>query len=59
MTENRVLRKTSGHGTLEGVHIVNAFADKRTFAKHILIDIGHHPRVRINARIAGKQPDEP
>src|ERR1035441_5501969 len=59
MTKNGVLRKASGHGTLEGIHIVNAFADKRAFAENILIHVGHFPRVRINARIAGKQPDKP
>jgi hypothetical protein len=35
------------------------FADKRAFLENILIHVGHFPRVRINARVAGKKPDEP
>ena len=41
MTEDSVLRKSSAHGPLEGIHIVNALADGRAFLKQVLINIGH------------------
>ena len=59
MTQHSVLREASGQGPLEGVDIVDSFADKRTFAKKILIHIGHRPRVRIDPRVAREKPDEP
>ena len=59
VAENGVLRKASGHGSLEGVHIVNSFADERAFLEKILIHVGHLPRVRIDAGLAGEKPGEP
>ena len=48
VAEDGVLREAAGDGSLEGVHIVNPFADKRAFPEHILIDVRHFARVRIN-----------
>jgi hypothetical protein len=59
VAEDGVLREAPVHGPLEGIHIVDAFADERAFLENILIHVGHFPRVGIDARVAGKQPDEP
>jgi hypothetical protein len=59
VAEHGVLRKASVQGALKGIHIVDAFADKRAFLEDILIHIGHRAGVGINAGVAGKQPDEP
>jgi hypothetical protein len=54
VAENGVLRETSGHGALEGVHIVNALCRYTSLPENILIHVGHFPRVGIDARVAGK-----
>ena len=59
VTQNGVFRKTSVHGSLERVHIVNSFSDKRAFLENILIHVGDFSCVRINTGIACKKPNEP
>ena len=59
MAEHGILREASLHGALESIHIVNSFSDKRTFLENILVHVGNGPRVRIDARIAGENPDKP
>ncbi len=59
MTQDLVLREASVHGSLEGIHLVNPFSNERAFLENILIHVGNRPRVRINARVAREQPDEP
>ena len=49
VAQNPVLRKFSADRIFKGIHIVDAFADERAFAKNILIDIGHCSRVGINS----------
>ena len=36
----------------ERVDVVNAFADERTFAERILVDVRHGTRIRIDAGVA-------
>jgi hypothetical protein len=35
------------------------FADERAFLEHVLVHVGHFTRIRIDARVASKEPDEP
>src|ERR1041384_5622708 len=49
--ENPVLRKASGEGVLECIHLINPLADKRAFIEHILVDIRGGARIGIDARI--------
>ena len=39
--------------------VIDAFSDKRSLAKEILIDIGNNACIRIDARIRFQQSDEP
>src|SRR5205085_9644020 len=55
VTQHSVFRETTGQGPLEGIYVVNSFADKRAFAENILIHVGHRPRIRIDSRVARKK----
>ena len=41
---------------LEGIDVVDPLADKRAFAKHVLVDIRDGARVRVDARLPPVQP---
>ncbi len=43
----------------EGVDIVDALADERTFAEQILVHVGYGRRIRIDARRPGGDRREP
>ena len=52
VTQHSVLREAPGQGPLEGIYVVNSFADKRAFAENILIYVGHRPGIGIDSRVA-------
>ncbi len=51
MAEDAVLGEAPTQGLLEGIDVVDALADERTLAEHVLIDIGNDTRVRVDARL--------
>ncbi len=55
VTENEVLRKAAIDGLAKRIHIVDAFADERSFTENILVDIRDFARVGIDARLAREQ----
>ena len=59
MTEYAVFRESIFEGALERVDVVDAFADERAFAEHVLVNIGDSARVRIDTRLAAEQPRIP
>ena len=58
MAEDAVFREAAAEGALEGVDVVDALADERTFAEYILIDIRHRPGVRVDAGFAAIEPGQ-
>ena len=49
MTEQRVVRKAAGNGTLEHSHVVDPLPRESPLAKQVLIHVGHGRRVGIHA----------
>ena len=56
VAQDAVFRQFAVERLPEGVDVVDALADERPFAEQILVDIGHHARVRIDARLAAGEP---
>ena len=56
VAEDQVLRKAPVGGATERVHVVDAFADVRSFGEHVLVHVGHLSRVRVDARVARAEP---
>ena len=59
VTEDPVLREPAAHSPLERVHVVDALADEGPFAEQVLVDVGHHAGIRVDARLAGPEPRVP
>ena len=55
VAEDAVFRKAAIQRALERVDRVNALADERALAEHVLIDVRNHLRVRVDAGIAAVQ----
>jgi hypothetical protein len=55
VAEDAVFREAAGQRLLEGCDVVDALADEGAFLERILIDIGHRPGVRVDARLAAVQ----
>ena len=55
VTDDTVLGKTSAQRLLEGLSVVDALADERTLAEHVLVDVRHRTCVRVDARLAPVQ----
>ena len=58
VAEQRVLGHAPGERGIERVHVVDAFADVAALVKHVLIEVGHGGRVRIDADVPGEHPRE-
>ncbi len=58
VAENVVRRKGRLRGDLKGRQIVDSLARETAFAKHILINVRHRGDIRVEMRIAGKDPRE-
>src|ERR1700677_1811040 len=56
VTKDNAFGKPAVERRLERVHVVNALAAIGTFAKEILIDVGHGESVRIESAGAGENP---
>ena len=54
MAEDPVLGKAAAERPLERVDVVDALADERALAEHVLVDVGDGARVRVDARIAAR-----
>ena len=52
MAQNAVFRKAPIERCLEGVYVVNAFSDERSFAEDVLIQVGNRARIGVDARVA-------
>ncbi len=55
VAEDAVFRKAVVQAQLERVDRVDALADERAFAEHVLIDVRNHLRVRVDAGVAAVQ----
>src|SRR5476649_2125092 len=55
VAEDPVLRQTPRECMLECIDVVDAFADKRSFAEQILVDVGNNSRIRVDARLAAEK----
>ena len=58
VAQQMIFRDASGQGAVEGVHIVDAFAHVDALTEEILVDVGDGQRVKIDARVAGKDAAE-
>ena len=47
------------HAALEGIHIVNAFANVAPLAEQVLVGIGDGQRIQIQPGISGEEAREP
>ena len=56
MAEDAVGRKSPAKHRLEGVDVVDSFADIAASGKNVLVNVACLSRIRIDARIAGRQP---
>ena len=52
MAQDLVLRETVLQRVLEGIDVVDALADERTFAKQVLVHVRHRACIRIDTRLA-------
>ncbi len=59
VAEYAVLRQAAAEDLLEGIHVVDALADVRTFSKSVLVDVRHRPGVGIHARLAREDAGVP
>src|SRR5579859_7831501 len=58
MAQDGVLGKSPA-AFLEDVHVVYSLADERPFTEQVLVNVRHDARVRIDARLAREQANEP
>ncbi len=56
MAEQDILGHAAGQAVLEGVDIVDAFANVAAAAKEILVDVGHGVGVEVQPNIACEDP---
>ena len=59
MAEDAVFRKATLERVLERVDVINALADKRALAEHVLINIGDCARIRVYSGRTTEQPRIP
>ncbi len=56
VAEHPVGRQPLAERALEGVDVVDALADERALAEHVLVDVGDGARVGVDAGVAAVQP---
>ncbi len=58
MAQDPILGQAVAERLVEGIDVVNAFPDERTFAEEILIHVGDRAGVRIEAGLPSEQLGE-
>ncbi len=59
MAEHGVVRRTPFHGGFDGVDVVDALADERSFAEQVLVEVGRRSGVGVHAGRAREDVLEP